>query len=333
MKIVFVGPLQSRFVRNDVEILSRQHKLFIIDAVVGRGLSAILNLVTLQLRVILALLRSDALFFWFADYYTFFPTLIARLLGKKSFVVAGGFDVWYMPELKIGARNRAGRWWLVRNTFKFCTKIFPVSKYAESMLDDSVPRHAKSVMIHNTVDTQYFKWDGQPKERATLTVTQIDIETEYIRKGIDLFIQVAKEIPGTRFDIVGIRGTALDRARRDADGLTNVNIVPAPIESEALRTYYEHASSYCQLSIDETFGVAVAEGMSAGCIPIVSEAPALREVVGNVGCIVGRDSIASIVAAIEQAHNASSENRLQIVERARSFDIEERARKLLLELK
>jgi glycosyltransferase involved in cell wall biosynthesis len=333
MKLVFVGPLQSRFVRNDVEILSREHQLVTIDAVVGRGPMALLNLAVLQLRIIRALLRADGLFFWFADYYSFFPTLVARILGKKSYVVAGGFDVWYMPELKIGARNRAGRWWLVKNTFRFCSRIFPVSKYAESMLDDSVPGHAPSRMIYNTVDTKFFTWDGQAKERSTLTVTQIDIETEYIRKGIDLFIAAAKRLPEIRFDIVGIRGVALERARADAKGLSNVNIVPAPITSEQLREYYERAASYCQLSIDETFGVAVAEGMSAGCMPVVTQAPALREVVGDVGYIVDRGLLGNVVSAIAASINSSDSDRQRVMLRAKAFDFEERARQLLAELK
>lgn len=332
MKLVFVGPLQSRFVRNDIEILSREHHLVTIDAVVGRGVMALVNLTVLQLRIVSALLRADAVFFWFADYYSFFPTLIARMLRKKSYVVAGGFDVWFMPELKIGARNRAGRWWLVKNTFRFCNRIFPVSRYAESMLNDSVPGHAPSTMIYNTVDTKFFTWNGQTKERSTLTVTQIDIETEYIRKGIDLFIAAAKRLPDVRFDIVGIRGVALERARLDAAGLSNVSIVPAPITSEQLRGYYERAASYCQLSIDETFGVAVAEGMSAGCIPVVTQAPALREVVGEVGYIVDRGSMENVGAAIEASLTASDSDRQHVMARAKVFDFEERARRLLAEL-
>lgn len=330
MKIVFVGPLTSRFVRNDVEILSRQHELITIDAVVGRGGSAIKNLITLQLKIISQLLRADCLFFWFADYYSFFPTLVARLLGKKSFVVAGGFDVWYMPELKIGARNRAGRWWLVRNTFRFANHIFPVSEYANRMLEDSVKHHGPNTVIYNTVNTQYFlpPADGV-KEKMTLTVTQVDTVPEYTRKGIDLFIKAAKELPAISFVIAGIRGEAEHQARKDSSGISNVVILPAPLKSEELLSLYQRASSYAQLSIDETFGVAVAEGMSCGCIPVVSNAPALMEVVGNVGAIIDRNNIASITKPIEQAVTASDAERETVRGRARMFDFEERAKRLL----
>src|SRR6185503_12890758 len=118
MTITFVGPAQSRFVQNDIAILSSRHDLRIIDSNMGRGHSAALNLIKLHFKIIESLLGSDALFCWFADYYTFIPTLIARLFGKKVFVIAGGFDVAYIPEVKSGAQTRKGRWFMVRNTFR-----------------------------------------------------------------------------------------------------------------------------------------------------------------------------------------------------------------------
>jgi glycosyltransferase involved in cell wall biosynthesis len=329
MKITFVGPLVSRFVRNDVTILSRKHQLKTIDAKVGRGFTALINLTRLELRIVASLLTSDCLFFWFADYYSLIPTLIARLLRKPIYVVAGGFDVWYLPELKIGARNKPIRWFLVKNTFKFVTHIFPVSEHAQNMLFEGVPGHAPSTVIYNTVDTNYFTWHGQQKKAIALTVTQVDTRPEYIRKGIDLFIAAAARLQSTTFQIVGIRGFAEIQAREDSKHCTNVEIIPAPIASEDLKKCYEEASVYCQLSIDETFGVAVVEGMSAGCIPVVSQSPALNEVVGGEGHIVERESLDNIVTAISQSLNAEAAERAHCQERAKLFDFEARAKVLL----
>ncbi len=106
MKITFVGPLISTFVKNDVTILRQQHDVDAIDVNLGKGIMGALRLAKLHLRVMTSLLTRDALFCWFADYYTLIPSLFARLLGKKVFVVAGGFDITYIPELGIGARTR-----------------------------------------------------------------------------------------------------------------------------------------------------------------------------------------------------------------------------------
>ncbi len=332
MKITFVGPLVSRFVRNDVEILSRKYELDTIDAVVGRGFRAIFNLVSLQTRIVLSLLSSKAVYFWFADYYTLLPTLIAKMLGKKVFVVAGGFDVWYMPELNLGARTRPVRWFSVKRTFKLATHIFPVSYYALKLLSEGVPRHAPATVIYNTVDTSLFKWQGDAKSIEVLTVTQVDTDLEYKRKGIDLFIECARRLPDVNFRIVGIRGDALRIAELESSSLSNVRILPAPVTSEALLESYRTASVYCQLSIDETFGVAVIEAMSSGCIPVVSQAPALQEVVGNVGHIVSRDSLETVVDAIRTGIGAEDSERFKCRERAMIFDFDRRAEQLLAQL-
>ncbi|MFI5264486.1 MAG: hypothetical protein ACHQM6_08230, partial [Candidatus Kapaibacterium sp.] len=95
MTITFVGPVQSRFVKNDIAILQRKHTLKIIDVNVGRGGSAALNLLKLEWRILRSVFGSDILFFWFADYYSLIPTILARLLRKRVYVVAGGYDVTY----------------------------------------------------------------------------------------------------------------------------------------------------------------------------------------------------------------------------------------------
>ena len=50
-----------------------------------------------------------------------------------------------------------------------------------------------------------------------------------------------------------------------------------------LNDYYRRASVYVQASAHEGFGLSVAEGMLAGCIPVTTRAGALPEVVGDVG--------------------------------------------------
>src|SRR5438874_2539263 len=113
MTITFVGPAQSSFVQNDIVILERKHKLKIIDANVKRGFSTATSLLKLEFKILFSIFGSDILFFWFADYYSLVPTIIARLLRKRVYVVAGGFDVTYTPEVKSGARVRPFRWFLV----------------------------------------------------------------------------------------------------------------------------------------------------------------------------------------------------------------------------
>jgi glycosyltransferase involved in cell wall biosynthesis len=329
MKITFVGPAISRFVQNDIHILSKEHKLTVIDSAMGRGGSAALNLIKLHFAIIASVLRTDAIFYWFADYYTFIPTLIARLFGKKAFVIAGGFDVAYIPEVKSGARTRKGRWFMVRNTFRWVHHIYPVSNYAKKMLDDAVPGHSPATVIYNTVDTSRFIFSTGERKHSALTVTQLDTVLDYRLKGIDIFIRAAVGLPDVQFALVGIRGPALEHARFEAKDLSNITIVEGPVEFAYLLEKYHSASAYCQLSMDESFGVATAEAMSCGCIPVVSQVPSLEEVTGGNGYVVSREDIDSVCAAIRATFSASINDRKRASDYVRKFDISERTEQLL----
>jgi glycosyltransferase involved in cell wall biosynthesis len=329
MTITFVGPVQSRFVKNDIAILQRKHTLKIIDANVGRGGSAAMNLLKLEFRILRSLIGSDILFFWFADYYSLIPTIIARLLRKRVYVVAGGYDVTYTPEVKSGARVRPLRWFLVRNTHRFATRNFPVSNYAQHLLDTNSVHHGPSTMIYNAVEYDRFPFSDGPREKRALTVTQTDMVLEYIRKGIDIFINVARTMPDIGFDLIGIRGPALEHAREESKGLENVTIVEGPMDDKLIMKYYQTDSAYCQLSMDETFGLATAEAMSCGAIPVVSEVPSHREVTGGTEFIVNRKSISEIAEAIRRSFAADTAKRKACSDYVRKFDIEDRAKKLL----
>jgi glycosyltransferase involved in cell wall biosynthesis len=299
----------------------------------GRGGSAAMNLIKLHFKIISSLFGSNALFFWFADYYTFIPTLIARLLGKKVFVIAGGFDVAYIPEVKSGARTRKGRWFMVRNTFKRASHIFPVSNYAKKMLDDAVPHHAPATVIYNAVDTSRFLFSGGERKRMALTVTQLDTVLDYRLKGVDIFIRAAREMPDVDFELIGIRGPALEHAQSESNGVMNVTIVEGPVAFDFLLEKYHSASAYCQLSMDESFGVAVAESMSCGCIPIVSQVPSLEEVTGGNGYVISRENIGLICESIRKTFGATVDERKRASEYVRKFDIANREKELLALIK
>ncbi len=329
MRITFVGPLVSRFVKNDLSELRKVHEVRAFDGNIGRGWRAVFRLLLLNIRLSLSLFTSDAILYWFADYYSGIPTYVAKLLGKKIFIIAGGFDIWYIPELGIGAKTRPMRWWAVKTGFKHATLVLPVSNYANEMMNRNVPVHGPSQVAYSAVESDLFHCKGETKQRIALTVTQVDTIPEYTRKGIDIFIKVAPSLPDILFQIVGIRGTALKQAEIDAMGMTNVSIVPFPITSEDLRKYYCEASVYCQLSLDETFGLSIAEAMNCGCVPVVSEPPVFLEVIGDCGAVAHRDNPEEIKSAIEAHINASSEERNKCMAQASQFHLSVRAARLL----
>jgi glycosyltransferase involved in cell wall biosynthesis len=97
------------------------------------------------------------------------------------------------------------------------------------------------------------------------------------------------------------------------------------VEEDVLNDYYRRASVYVQPSAHEGFGLSVAEGMLAGCIPVTTRAGALPEVLGDVGAQVDGQDPAQLAAAIEQALDSGPEARAAARERVlRCFPLQVR---------
>jgi glycosyltransferase involved in cell wall biosynthesis len=333
MRITFVGPLVSTFVKNDLDILSRCHSVHALDVNLGKGIPGALRLGLLHIRILISMFHSDALFFWFADYHSLIPSLLARIMGKSVFIVAGGFDITYIPELGIGARTRPIRWFAVRNSFKLASHIFTVSNDTARDLDSALPSHPQSTMIYNAVDCSVYAFSSKDRKDVALTVSQADSIAEFKRKGIDTFLRIAGEMGDLQFHIVGIRGEALAEARRIATTLNNVRIIPGRAPLGQVIEEFQQSGAYCQFSIEERFGVSVAEAMSCGCIPVVTPVNAVLEVVGDAGIVVPHTDIAAMVAGVRLALTATVEDRRNCSLAAQKFDIENRACALLSALK
>lgn len=329
MRIVLLGPLRSSFVQTDIAELGKRHTIVPLDTVLGRGLAGLRTLIMLTLKTLVALVRADALYCWFADYHTLVPTLAARLLGKRVYVVAGGYDVGYLPEINYGARMRAARWFCTNRTFRYATKVFPVSEYALrqlAMLTEG--RHAPATVIYNGVLPERFPSSiDTARLPLAITVSQGDSVTEYLRKGLDRFIRIAAMVPDMTFRIIGPTGPALERARREAEGRANVEIVPGFVSlPDVIIPAFMEASCYCQLSYEETFGMAVVESMLCGCIPVTTNGGALPEVTGTTGH--RSDDDAELAAAIRTTLSATRVDRQAARAYAEQFRSEIRGERL-----
>ena len=333
MRIYFIGPLRSTFVRNDIAILEREHELQKFDAEFGAGMAGLKPFLRLSVRTLRAVLRSRAVFCWFADYTTLFPALVARLLRKPVYVVAGGFDSRWLPQLNYGAKAKPHRWFCIRNTFRLATRIFAVSQATADSLDELTEgRHGPIQVLYNGVNLSRLHAAMSapaPQRDIVLTVSQASIPLEMHIKGIDRFVKLAEQVPEQQFVVAGLRGPALELIQWAAEPLENVRVIPGPLDLETeLIPLYRRATAYCQLSRDETFGVAVVEAMACGCAPIVTSAGGLPEVVGDSAAPVDADE--DIIAAMRAAADVRDRSvyRLQ----AQRFDISHRAADLLTAL-
>lgn len=328
MKILLIGPVRSTFVRNDILALSKRHRVETLDSLeIGRGARAIFGMTIVSLRSLWKMTRCDLFVSWFADYYALFPILAAKTLGKKSVVIAGGFDVDAIPsrpDLRYGARARAFRRFCVKTSFELADVVLPVSQFAEKMLMELAPNCRRKEVIYNGVDLARFERARLDAPRdIVLTVSQASDWVEYVRKGSDAFIRLAKSMPSAKFVLAGLRGKALERAKRESEGVANCEILAGPLSLyDELIPLYERASAYCQFSLSETFGVAVVEAMLCGALPIVFPNGALPEIVGAMGKMVG--SLEDAKPVVSESFSLSLSQRRALADYAKRFSLEKR---------
>jgi glycosyltransferase involved in cell wall biosynthesis len=143
------------------------------------------------------------------------------------------------------------------------------------------------------------------------------------RKGHSAFVRAAALLPPTRFVLVG---RWLDEASEQLRALATSNVTfTGHLSPDELNSYFARASVYVQASRHEAFGVAVAEAMLAGCVPVVTRIGALPEVVGETALYLRSASPHEIASTIERGlkfdHDARQLFRDRVLAR---FSVEQR---------
>jgi glycosyltransferase involved in cell wall biosynthesis len=311
-RILFVYSRESSFVAIDREVLAGRWA--VRD---WRQQGPAVNLFALARAVA----RSDLVFGWFASWHTFWPVTLAWLLRKPSIVVIGGYDTANLPEIPYGVQGRGLMRLVSRWVMRRATRLVANSDYsrAEAAANAGVDP-GRVTVVHHGVPDPFGALPEGPRERTALTVGIVD-RRNVIRKGLGAFIEAAALLPDVSFVLAGRwDDAAADELRERAT--PNVTLT-GWVEEDVLNRYYRQASAYVQASAHEGFGLSVAEGMLAGCIPVVSNAGALPEVVGDVGERIDGQDPARLAGAIERALASDDQARAAARERVlRCFPLE-----------
>lgn len=203
--------------------------------------------------------------------------------------------------------------------------ILPVSEFTRSeVLARAKPKRVQ--LLYPGIDTDIFRPQG---EKEDLVMTVASGSGSIIKlKGLDAFIGAAALLPEVRFLIAGL--SERDREELQSRATENVSLY-GYVSQEDLLSHYQKAKVYCQLSYRESFGMALAEAMACGCVPVVTERGALPEVVGDTGYYVPYGSPEATAEAIEKALSSKKgvEARKRVEERFSLRKREERLRSLL----
>ncbi len=294
-EILFLTSSLSSFVEQDLQVLRENYPVREVITG-GKHAEGLVQRLSLGLAILSRVLLTDITFSWFAHNHAYLAVMASRLLGKKSVVVVGGYEVANEPEIGYGALLDPRMVKRVRYIIENADCILAVSGFSRREIH-AVARPRRIETIYNGIDTAIFSPGGQ-KEEIVLTVCVIS--TANIRiKGLETFIDAARHLPETRFVLLGrVLDDALNILKQDAP--PNVEFIPSPSEGELLQ-WYRRARVYCQLSYRESFGVALAEAMSCECVPVVTDRGALPEVVGDVGFVVPYGDSRATADAISRA--------------------------------
>jgi glycosyltransferase involved in cell wall biosynthesis len=288
-RILFVHSRRASFVAIDREILAKSYEIEDLYQP-GRWPNPV--------KVIGGVLRADLVFGWFASWHTFFPITLAWLLGKPSVMIIGGFDTANMPDIGYGYQQgglrRAASRWIMRRAGRLATN----SEYSLSEIERNTPISPERVtVIHHGVPDPFGE-DPGPKEREALTVGAID-QTTLVQKGQLPFVEASRLLPDVTFTFAGkwLDGSVDELRARAGD---NVHFTGWLSDAD-LHDAYRRAAVYVQASLHEGFGLAVAEAMLAGDVPVVMNVTAMPEVVGDAGVLIDSQEPAAVADGVRRA--------------------------------
>lgn len=246
------------------------------------------------LRILWAVARSDSNVSWFAYDQAYYAVRFSRLLGKRSVVILGGFDVApeERPSGKIPPRD-AKR---LRYTLDYASAILAVSERVAS-LARAWTRRRDIRIVPLGFDGNKFAPRG-PKDGSIVTTAYIRRDNVE-RKGLRSVVRAAAEFPETSFYVIG---KALDDSivQLRGDAPSNVTFTGWVAEKQLIERL-QKASVYVQASLHEGFGSALAQAMLCGCVPVVTSFGALPEVVGEAGIYIPSNSPTAIASGVRAA--------------------------------
>lgn len=334
-RLLIIAPSNSSFVRQDIEGLSRSYEVLPFFFGKRKAFQMVFGQLMLAYWLIRKTKGSFRILVWFADYHSLLPIIFGKVFGKKVFIIIGGYDGAKLKKYNYGGHVKAIRSWFIKVSCKGAYKILPVSSFVLKSLQENLPNVSlieKANIIHNGIDTSLFSiGEIEESSNGVICVSIADTLNRYFIKGLDTFLNLARSMPNENFLLVGISRELLDLIETEVPN--NCTIVHA-VKREELRSILISKKVICQLSRFESFGLALAEGMLCGCIPLTFSDLGSAEVVGeDIGFVVSSREISEIKLALEKALDSPVDKRINarrwVIE---NFSLDRRISLLLEEL-
>ena len=299
-KILFVYINFSTFVEKDFISLQKKAEVIKYKFIPHKQLFKFLFQYIKQLFfLILNIHKVDIIYCWFSDYHSFLPALFSKIFNKKMIIVTGGTDAVCIKELNYGTLcGNNLRSFLTKKSYQMSNLILPVNKSLIEGINFYVKKSGIKTGIRNYVnnitaeivevatgyDSEVWKLHSNiKKENRVVTVAQIRDMRTFKLKGIDLFIDIAKQLPDVDFVVIGMSEEIQEEIKNDKP--QNL-VIYEFVENKKLVDYLAKAKVYCQLSLSEGLPNALCEAMLCECVPVGSNVNGIPDGIGDTGFIL-----------------------------------------------
>lgn len=306
-RVLFVFPIDATFVRTDLELLRTFCTVTPLH----------FNRNSLFPELFRATIGADIVFSWFALGFAAAGNIVAKMIGKKSIVVAGGWDIVGISEIAYGRLLTRRGVFQARVALSTADRVLAFSDWSAQMIHQVAPG-SDVRRAYLGVDPRKFS----PREKENIVVCVAHVSREnLLRKGLRTFVDASRSVPEARFVLVGTHwdDTAGELRKVAGDNIT----FPGWLPDLKLQDLLARAKVYVQPSYTEGFGLALAEAMACGCVPVVTRAGAMPEVVGEAGFYVDYGDASALARTIREA--LGSDRRVEARNRVReNFSLERR---------
>ena len=299
LSVLFVYVNYSSFVKADYEMLSSFANVTKYQFKPGKGIFKTgLSLLKELIFLIFNGYKYDSVLIWFGDYHSLLPVLFAKMIGKKSFVVIGGYDVSTLSEYGYGAFANPIRAFFTRNTFKYMGLGIPVAEALKIKLLQINPK-AKAETIATISYPDKFAFADYERPKRVITISSTESEQRLMVKGLDRFRELALCLPEYEFVVIGVS----EKVKHYFEPIPANLVLSPPKQFDELTHIYQGASFYAQLSRSEGLPNALCEAMLCGCIPVGTNVGDIKLTIGNTGCTIDEWNTDILVEFIRQNHN------------------------------
>ena len=294
-KLLYFYTSSSTFVEKDISILSEHYLVIRFQFNLYAKKRLPLNLLRQGLFLLRYIFSVRLIVCQFASLHAFLPIFFSQLFGKKGVLVAGGTDCVSFPSIHYGNFSNKTNARISRYCFRHASLILPVhetlvlydylyqtSDFPKQGIRYFIPDITTPVkVIYNGYDSVFWSRGEAKKKPATFVTVlgHVNSRFTYYLKGIDLFIEAARNFPEAQFKIIGGKSITIPNQPANLQLISNI------WGKDLVQVLAEHRF-YVQLSISEGFPNALSEAMLCECVPLVSAVGAMPFIVEDCGFVL-----------------------------------------------